>query len=108
MKKALNLALFAAFLITCLVPLTGIHIHKLASLLFLLLSLVHTVVYRKKLGAKRYLLLALTVLSFLTGLFGMILKAYPMVLILHRVLSIALVFFLGIHIFVFHRRLGKG
>ena len=105
MKKFLNIALLISFLVTIMVPLTGIHIHKLASVLFLLLSIVHTVVYRRKLGTKRWLLLALIVFSFATGLFGMILDQFPIVLILHRCISIALVFFLAIHIFVFHKKL---
>lgn len=105
MKKILNIALLVCFIVTVMVPLTGIHIHKLASALFLLLSLLHTILYRKKLGPKRWLLLAATVLSFISGLFGMILDHIPVVLILHRAISIALVFFLAIHIFVFHRML---
>ena len=104
MKRFLNIALLISFLVTIMVPLTGIHIHKLVSVVFLLLSIVHTIVYRKKLGAKRWLLLALTVVSFATGLFGMILDQFPIILILHRCLSIALVFFLAIHIFVFHKK----
>ena len=104
MKKVLNIALLVSFLVTIMVPLTGIHIHKLASVLFLLLSIIHTIVYRKKLGTKRWLLLALIVASFATGLFGMILDQFPIVLILHRCISIALVFFLAIHIFVFHKK----
>lgn len=105
MKKALNLALLISFLVTIMVPLTGIQIHKLASVLFLLLSIVHTIVYRKKLGVKRWLLLGLIVISFAAGLFGMILDQFPVILILHRCISIALVFFLAIHIFVFHKKL---
>ena len=105
MKKALNLALLISFLVTIMVPLTGIQTHKLASVLFLLLSIVHTIVYRRKLGAKRWLLLGLIVISFTTGLFGMILDQFPGILILHRCISIALVFFLAIHIFVFHKKL---
>ena len=105
MKKFLNTALLLSFLVTVMVPLTGVHIHKLASVIFLLLSLVHTVVYRKKLGVKRWLLLGAIVVSFATGLFGMILDHIPLVLISHRAISIALVFFLAIHIFVFHKRL---
>ena len=107
MKKVLNILLFVSFLVTILVPLTGIHIHKLASVLFLLLCIVHTIVYRKRLGMKRWLLLGLVFLSFATGLFGMILDHIPMILIAHRVLSIGLVFFLAIHIFVFHKRLKR-
>lgn len=105
MKKLLNFALLISFIVTIMVPLTGVHIHKLASVIFLLLNMVHTVVYRKKLGAKRWLLLGLIVISFASGLFGMILDPFPMVLILHRVISIALVFFLAIHIFMFHKKL---
>ena len=105
MKKMLNLALLFSFLATILVPLTGVHIHKLASVLFLLLSLVHTIVYRRKLGVKRWLLLAAIVISFATGLFGMILDQIPVILMLHRAISIGLVFFLAIHIFVFHKKL---
>lgn len=104
MKKPLNIALLISFVVTVLVPLTGIHIHKLASVLFLLLSIVHTVAYRKKLGLKRWLLLGLILISFATGLFGMIFDHIPIVLILHRAISIGLVFFLAIHIFVFHRK----
>ena len=105
MKKLLNIALLISFLVTIMVPLTGVHIHKLASVVFLLLSIVHTINYRKKLGANRWLLLALIVVSFATGLFGMILDQFPIILILHRCISIALVFFLAIHIFVFHKKL---
>ena len=107
MKRALNIALFLSFVVTIMVPLTGVHIHKLASAVFLLLSVVHTIVYRKKLGAKRWLLLAIILISFASGLFGMILDQFPAVLIGHRAISIALVFFLAIHIFLFHKRLGR-
>ena len=105
MKKLLNLSLFLSFLVTVLAPLTGIIVHKLASVLFLLLCIVHTVVYRKKLGPKRWALLALVVISFLTGLFGLILDHIPLILTLHRTTSIALTAFLAIHIFLFHKRM---
>ena len=105
MKRILNIALFISFIATILVPLTGVQIHKMASVIFLLLSLVHTITYRKKLGARRWLLLGAILISFATGLFGMILDHIPIVLILHRAISIALVFFLAIHIFVFHRKI---
>ena len=107
MKKLLNIALLIGFLVTIMVPVTGVHVHKMASALFLLLSIIHTVVYRKKLGVKRWFLFAIVVISFATGLFGMILDHIPMVLILHRVISIAVVFFMAIHIFLFHKRLTR-
>lgn len=104
MKKALNGLLLVSFLITILVPMTGVPIHKLTSTLFLLLCMVHTLVYRRNLGVKRWLLLALVISSFITGLFGMIWEQLPLILMLHRVISIAIVFFLAIHIFVFHKK----
>ena len=58
MKKLLNIALLVSFIVTLLVPLTGVHIHKLASVLFLLLSAVHTVVCRKKLNTTKATLCA--------------------------------------------------
>ena len=105
MKKVLNYALTISFLGTILVPLTGVPVHKLASVLFLLLTVVHTVVYRKQLNGKRWALLAAVILSFLSGLFGMIFDEYPWVLIAHRAGSILLTCAIAIHIFVFHRRL---
>ena len=108
MKKGLNIALLISFVLTIMVPMTGIHIHKLASVVFLLLSIVHTIIYRKRLGAKKYILLAMTMLSFATGLFGMILDEMPWVLMLHRCLSIMVVFFMAIHIFVYHRKIILG
>ena len=107
MKKLLNIALLISFIVTIMVPVTGVHVHKMASALFLLLSIIHTVIYRKKLGMKRWFLFAIVVISFATGLFGMILDHIPMVLILHRVISIAVVFFMAIHIFLFHKRLTR-
>lgn len=106
MKKILNILLLISFIITIIVPLTGIHIHKLVSTLFLIMCIVHTVIYRKKLGAKRWLMLTAIIISFTTGLLGMILDQIPMILILHRTLSIILIFFLTIHIFVFHKKPG--
>ena len=104
-KKILNYLLLITFLLTNLVPLTGIPVHKMASTLFLLLCIVHTLVYRRKMGPKRYALLAIIFAAFFSGLFGMIFEEIPLILQLHKVISIASVFFLAIHIFLFHRRL---
>lgn len=105
MKKILNYLLLISFVLTNLVPITGIHIHKLASVIFLLLCIVHTVIYRKKLGARNFGILAIVLLAFLSGLFGMILDQYPIILALHKVISIASVFALAIHLFVYRKRL---
>ena len=103
MKRILNLLLLITFVLTIMVPLTGIHLHKLASTMFLILTIVHTLVYRKRLGAKKNLLLGMVLFAFISGLFGMILEQYEIILILHKAISIAIVFFLAIHIFVYHR-----
>lgn len=103
----LNYLLLISFIVTNLVPITGLAVHKLASVVFLLLCIVHTVKYRKQMQWKRWVLLGIIVVSFLSGLFGMIMDEVPMILALHKVISIASVFFLAIHIFIFHRRLKK-
>ena len=103
--KILNLALLVSFILTIMVPLTGIHLHKLFSAVFLLLCLVHTGIFRKKLGKRSLLLLAMVFVCFVTGIFGMILDSYPVVLKLHRGISIAAVFFLAIHIFIYHKKM---
>ena len=108
LKAHLNVWLLISFVLTIMVPLTGVQLHKLASTLFLILTIVHTVVYRKKLGAKKYLLLGIVVVAFASGLFGMIFDQYPMILSLHKAVSIVSVFFLAIHIFVYHKQLHKG
>lgn len=108
MKKCLSWLLLASFVITLLVPLTGIIVHKLASTVFLLLCLVHVILYRKKLGAKRWALLGGILLAFGTGVLSLVFAELPLVLALHKAVSITCVFFLAIHIFVFaYRRLGK-
>ena len=101
MKKVWNLLLLISFVLTLFVPLTGIHVHKLASLLFLLFCLVHTGLHWKEMDGRRALVLGLIFVSFLTGLCGLIFEETPIVLSLHKVMSIAVVFFLAIHIFVF-------
>lgn len=52
MKKTVNLLLALSFLATILVPLTGIMVHKMASAVFLLLCVVHMVIYRKNAALK--------------------------------------------------------
>ena len=107
MKKLLNILLLITFIVTNMAPLTGVHVHKLASTLFLILSIVHTIIYRDKLGAKKYFLLGIVMIAFASGLFGMIFEQYAIILTLHKVISIASVFFLAIHIFVYHKRISK-
>lgn len=101
MKRALNILLMITFVLTLFVPLTGVHVHKLASALFLLLCLVHTGLHWRKMDVRRGIVLGLIFASFLTGLFGMIFEEIPMLLAMHKVISIVVVFFLAIHIFIF-------
>lgn len=103
--KTLNLLLLFSFVITIMVPLTGIIIHKMASTLFLILSLIHTFCYRKRLDKRKYAALGLVFIAFVSGVFGLIFEEIPLILAIHKVISVACVFFLAIHIFVFYKRM---
>ena len=106
-SKILNILLLISFIVTMMVPLTGLKVHKLVSVIFLLLCVVHTIVYRKKMNGKRWAVLAIIMLAFFSGIFGLILDDIPLVLALHKVISIGSVFILAIHIFVFHKKFCK-
>lgn len=101
MKKVFSWLLMASFVLTLLVPFTGVIVHKLASTVFLLLCLVHVILYRKKIGPKRWAMLGGILLAFGTGILSLIFAQIPLVLALHKAVSITCVFFLAIHIFVF-------
>lgn len=103
MKKILGILLLASFLATVSVPLTGVIVHKLASTIFLLLSLVHMFTARRK-SKLGLFLLALVIAAFASGILGMILDEYPVVLGLHKLLSLGSVFALGLHSAVYFRR----
>lgn len=107
MKRILNVLLLISFTLTIMVPLTGVTIHKMVSTLFLLLSLIHTIIYRKKIGFKRYVLVTLIFVSYISGLLSMVFDNYSFILIIHKVISILIVFFLAIHIFIFQKCLLK-
>ena len=47
MKRILDYSLAISFILTIMVPITGIIVHKLASTLFLVLALIHVFLYRK-------------------------------------------------------------
>lgn len=108
MKKILSILLLVSFLATVSVPFTGVIVHKLASTVFLLLSLVHIFTARRK-SKLGLFLLALVIAAFASGVLGMILYDYPAVLGLHKLLSMGSVFVLGLHSALFFRRKrGKG
>lgn len=52
MKRVLNYLLAISFILTIMVPITGIIVHKLAATLFLMLALIHVFLYRKRLDYK--------------------------------------------------------
>lgn len=104
MKKILNAALFLSFIAVVMAPVTGIVIHKLAAAAFLLLSGIHMIVYRKKMHGKRWLLSILLLVSFLSGVFGLLFEQFPMLLKVHRTISIALAAFLAVHVSVFYKK----
>ncbi len=103
--KLINRLLLITFFITIMAPLTGIIIHKMASALFLILCIVHTILYRKQMNAKKYLVLGSVFLAFISGIFGMIYDEIPVILALHKGISIIIVFMLAVHTYVFHKRL---
>ena len=104
MRKVCNYILSISFILTILVCVTGVQIHKFAGTLFLLLCIFHTFQHRNKLNTKRYLLLMLILLCFMSGLFGMVFDAHPFLLILHKVLSLILIGFISIHVYVYHKK----
>lgn len=99
MKKILNILLLLSFIITIMVPVTGIPFHKLASTVFLFLCMIHAAVYRKNLNGKRWLLLSATLTTFVSGVIGLVSEQMTV----HRVMSAVLIILLAIHIFVFHK-----
>ena len=103
MKKILGVLLLVSFLAAVSVPFTGVIVHKLASTVFLLLSLVHIFTAKGKSGLG-LMLLALVIAAFASGILGMILDDYPLVLGLHKLLSIGSVFVLGLHSAVYFCR----
>lgn len=103
MKKILGILLLGSFLAALSVPLTGVIVHKLASTAFLLLGLVHILTAKRKSGLGLGLL-ALVIAAFASGVLGMILKAHPVILGLHKLLSMGSVFVLGLHSAAYFRR----
>ena len=103
MKRILDYSLAISFILTIMVPITGIIVHKLASTLFLVLALIHAFLYRKRLDLNYILIIVLTIVSFVLGILGLIMVEHPIILILHRTVSIVLIILLAIHIYKFHR-----
>lgn len=108
MKRIFSILLAASFVLTLLAPFTGVVVHKLASTVFLLLCLGHTVASRKKMSPRRWALLGAVVLAFGSGVLSLVFAAIPWVLALHKAISVTCVFFLAIHIFAYRRRLQGG
>ena len=99
-RKILNLLLLLSLAATLMVPFTGIIVHKMAATVFLLLCLVHTILNRNRMNKKKYGVLTVVVLAFVTGIFGMVFDELPWILAAHKVISVAGVFILAAHIFI--------
>ena len=97
--KAKNSAiiLLITFFLTIMEPLTGVMVHKLASTLFLILCIIHTVRCRKKMDVRKYALLGMLLLSFISGIFGMIYDEIPIILEMHKAITILFVFVVPVH-----------
>ena len=54
---------------------------------------------------KRFAVLGIVFIAFLSGIFGMIIDHIPMVLAFHKAISIGSVFILAVHIFVYHKKM---
>lgn len=50
-------------------------------------------------------MIMLTIVSFVLGILGLVLVEYPIILTLHRTVSIVLIILLAIHLYKFHKRL---
>lgn len=105
MRRVLNYLLAISFIVTILVPITGIIVHKLATTLFLMLALIHVFLYIKRLDLKYILIIVLTIVSFVLGILGLIMVEHPIILTFHRMVSIVLIILLAIHLYKFHKRL---
>lgn len=105
MRRVLNYLLAISFVLTIMVPITGVKVHKLCSTLFLVLTMIHFFTYRNRLNYMYYLIITLTIVSFVLGILGLIMVEHPIILILHRTVSIVLIILLAIHIYKFHRRI---
>lgn len=93
-------------LLTLFVPLTGIHIHKVMGTFFLLFCIIHIIKTRRKFTLSKFYLLILVLVSFITGVFAYI---YDLEIIksIHTILAILMIAFVGIHIYIYHRRVFK-
>lgn len=102
--KIINGLLLITFLLTMAVPFTGVIVHKLAATAFLLLCLIHTIMYRKCLNGRKYAVLGLVAAAFVSGIFSLIYEELPWILAVHKVVSIAVVALLAIHVYTFYRK----
>ncbi len=103
-KTILNILLLITFIITLLVPITGLIVHKISSCIFMLLTIIHTIIYHNKINYKHIILFVITIIVFICGMLAMIL---PLFINIHKVLSIIYVLFMGGHLFIYHKRLFK-
>lgn len=104
MKKIFCFILAILFLI-CIVPfLTGMVIHKMVGCLFLIMIIVHLIIYRANMNWKKWLFFIYLLLVFILGI--MAFKNDAMIFnIAHKTTSILLIIFIVIHFYRYHRRI---
>lgn len=98
--KKSAILLLISFIVTIMEPLTGVMVHKLASTLFLILCIIHAVRCRKKMDVRKYALLGMLLLSFISGIFGMIYDEVPIILEMYKAITILFVFVVPVHMFL--------
>lgn len=107
MKKLLHVLLLISLILTILVPLTGIMVHKLASLVFLVLCIIHVVAEKKSMNGRKYALLGLVLIAFVSGILSLILGDMTWILAVHKIISIFTICVLAVHLFIYHKKCAK-
>lgn len=102
MKKVWNYLLCMSLILTMLVFITEIWIHKLAATVFVVLCIYHCVKHKNRFNIKYILLFILVLICFVSGIVGMVSSPY---LIFHKVMALLLVCFLVVHVYMFHKSL---
>lgn len=104
LKRIISIGLVMSFALIFLVPITGIAIHKISSAIFLLLSIIHTLIYIKGMNIKKLLLLIIVLIAFISGIMAMLGEFW---LVVHRTIGIISIIAIAIHLFVYHKRIVK-
>lgn len=103
-KRIINIALLLSFILVFSVPITGLKIHKISSTIFLLLSIIHTLIYLKKINIKKILLLIIVLIVFISGIMSMFFDVW---INIHKFIGMISIMFIAIHLFIYHKKIIK-